>query len=550
VKKNYWKWGLITLAAGAVLLLGWLGLRHYQTSKSVGRVKQAIEAGQYQAAVSALNYLRAMDSDHPDLNLLSAQIYSRIYPLYALPFWNLALRESPNDGNLRIGYILTLIKVQQMEQARQLLELWPADSNDGVEYHRAALALSFAVGNMLEAREHAVALNRLEPESAMNRINLLKLRALDSDSTVRIEAQDRLQEYLDNPEFRFTAIKLLLQSELLAENSAQLEALIEQLKSITTLTSEELLMLMDAGQRMGLATDPELVRRAWENAAEDLIAKSRVAGWMVQAGLNDLLLTWIEEQKMNPQQVWEYPMGLPVAEAYRNVGRPETALPGLRKFSWPGIQYLNQFTQAYLTADSQAGESMLQYALKEASTQQGSLVHLAETARKWRWQQGWITVLREQLKTMASHDPRFVKVMQIMEEFNDTQGLYIGSLRYLDQNAHHAPSLNNAAYLGFLLGEDAELSLTRARKAVALAPEVPEYRNTLAMALIRAGHLSEAAELKATSAQAPLDASAALVRALMSEAEQRPIDPQVRQILTGHEFRLPEEQRLKQRLLE
>ncbi len=548
VRKKFWKLSLILLISLAIFIGGWIGLRQYQISKSASQATAAIQDGRYDEAMGALNYLRSLDSNHPDLNLLSAQVYSRVYPLYSLPFWEQAIATDPGDGNIRIAYLLTLIKVGKIPAAREQLQRWPAESTGGADYHRAAFALEFADGNMAQAEVHARQLNQLEPDSELNEVNLLRIQVLDPQPAMRDQARRQLLEYRHNEKFRFHALQALLRSGLQEENTTWLAGLIGQLKAEADLSAEEILMMLDAGQRAGFSVDTDLLETAWEKSDVNIVEKSRVAGWMVQSGLGERLLTWVDDQQWPPDRVWDYPLGLALAEAYSQVGRPETALAALRRYHWQ-LEYLNRFTQAWLAMDSSSGEALLELAVKEASSHRGALAHLAETARSWRWRAGWVFVLREQLKSMDPDDPRFIKVMQVMEESSDAAGLYAGAVRYLDKYPHHAPSLNNAAYLASLLNQDNPQAVARARRAVALAPEVLEYRNTLAFTLIRAGDLSAAEQMIVAVNQQQLTGAGALVLALWNEAHQRPLPPEVHTALEAHSFALEAENVLKRRLL-
>lgn len=547
----------LTIILVLVWVLGGLGryvILKLRVESHVKKAEQALDQPDLSAAGNHLRFIRSMDETHPDLPLLSARYFSYVSPIHALSFWKQVLDHQPDAEDFRRAYVMTALKARDLTCARKLIEGWPANQTGSADYHQAALAVHFALGDDTRVAHHIQQLSALDPGSEVHRINALRLQALSAESKARSEARSQLLDWLKQEDWQEFALHTLLQSLLLEADTSLLDTSTrvwqQQLDSPTT---EMILMMLDARLRANISTEPHelesFIASAWEAAGGESYQQSRILGWLLRASEMELLSAYI--QQTNPILKWQYPLGLAVAEYHIATGNPEIAIDKLNLENWEQQEPLRRFLQAFAAEGTRAAEQLLQSAIREALPSLDSLEQLDRIAVRWQWRAGRIQTLRAMLKHPQLSRTSALEIWQELEAMGDTRGLYEATLDLLENNPEHPSLLNNAAYFGTLLKEDPEQCIRWAQQAVSQSsPAASNTQSTLALAYIQSNQASGVSPESAEQMNTSRHPATRLVYALWLKANERPIPVELKNWIAQQTYLLPEETALQKLVLQ
>ncbi len=530
---------IVTLICG---IFFWWGLKQWRIEQAVAATRSALIADDVQKIVSGLRLLNTHDSNHPLLPVFRAQFYSRYAPRLAPPFWEQAIDRHPEDLEIRTAYALNLVGIGELERAEKQVRAWLTEDAEASAHLRAALAVAFAQKNFDWARDHAGRLSELEPDSTVNRINQAALELSTGTGEEQAAAMATLKALLENPESGIEALRLLLQFAIRQQDLA----LFNQLRSMKAIGGSEAdTLFLEAASQMGQEPDRNLVRQLWHDTAPGSLKRSRLGGWLVNQGLGEWMMTLAEQE---PDR-WQFPEGLPLAEAHLQAGQVSDALDGLSKVEWPGLEYLHFFVRARLAAgvSETASKTFLRLALKQTGNHESQWEHLYATARTWGWRDGMVGVARYAVQHVSLTSPHFRFWIEQVTSLRDAEGLLTASKRFLEKNPNHVPSLNNAAYCAFLQKRNLDEALARSRHAYDLAPDAAGVRSSLLFLEIERGNIENAKHL--LDELSVHDPYRWLGQLYLAQKLGKFPDPKIQEQVRQHTYFWPEEELLKRDLL-
>lgn len=547
-KVRWWRpiWILLLVAVGLFFL--YEGLVSWRTSRVVTQTGQSIQSGEANEAARSLAILSQLRPDHPDLLPMKAYFASRFSPAQAPFFWARVLEEYPEESRYRVPAVLAAIKGRQFEKARGWVDSFVGSAPDDPETWRAGLALAFARGDMERSRMFAGRLVKQADASVLDQVNFLKLDLLGDDPAASAEAGKALRGYLQDLQVRQDVLNALLQEAIQNDDIRLIAEIEEDLPASALVDFDVAFVMTEARARLGQLPDTDWIEELWRMTDGAPFLQSRLAGWLVGIGKADSLLKLVGP--LDAIRCWEFPLGLPVAEACLNEGRHEEALRGLAQVQWRGVEYLKIFMEARLAARGMgnAPETMIQNALFQASERPGGMEHLQNAAKTWNWQRGYEAVIRWQINNTPVDTPRFQNLMESAFQQRDLKALRMGSLRYLETFPDHPASINNLAYFSFLLDRlDAE-TVAKLEKVHRAYPQAVELTRTLILLFLAQSRLEDAMSLmpRLEELNTPTDA---WIRFWIQRLQGQPPSVEDVALLKTHKFDFPEERQKVDALL-
>ncbi|MEM6822178.1 MAG: hypothetical protein AAF558_09580 [Verrucomicrobiota bacterium] len=540
---------LIFLGIGLCALLvgfGWKFLRQHRISQAKEVAHAALQERRLAATETYIQILEKIAPNDPETIAIKAQWYALIHPPQAPSAWQTALKISPDNEEYRVAYILSLIQLNQLSSAQTELDHWPLRGKPSLSFHRAVMAVAFAQGDIEKALKQANQLEALDPQSSVNQLNRAKLQLRSKEARSQYAGKESLEILLTHPTHRYEAAKALIQYALGSQSTKDLLNTLELIEE-KKLTLEERLLIFEARSKADLEISENEIADLWRDSLENPYMLNRLAGWMVFAGRSHSLIQSFKSSP--PSSPWQFPLGLPLAEAYKSTADPAPALKGLRAADWRRFNDLKLFTQAFLAQDTPLAASFLESAVTKAARRRNGLDHLESTARAWGWREGLLAILRTQITITPVRSKAFLVLMNQYEQHRDMQGLLKGSLSLLKAQPNHTPSLNNAAYFRILLGLETEVALEQARQAFKNAPENPNIQSTLVLALVANQQCQEAKEHLESLQSADASPSALLALIAAHNCLDLKVSDHVRARLESASFLYAEERKLQQDLL-
>jgi len=546
------KIGAVFFLVAVLLIFIRYAVQEYQIASHLEYAEEAMQQGNLAQVWSNLQFLEALEVERPELTLLRAEYYSIVAPSQALGYWSSILKQESSTVMHRRAYVMTALKAKDIARARDLISNWPEAQRDTEDYHQAALAVSFAQGLKQEVVFHIDRLIQLNPSSEVHQINAIRIQAFESDSDRRAEARLELQQWLEKPQWQEFALHSLIQSLVLDSDATSLDRLTQDwVTQFASPTTEMILMMLDARDRMGLATAPQdldlYLGRAWTAAGQEPYRQSRILGWLLHAGEIELAKSYIGQ--INPHLKWVYPLGLPVAEYYINIGKADSVLAELQRHDWGQKHLLKMFLLAFAADTSPAATIFLDQSIQSATASYDALARLERIALRWQWRAGRLRVLRALLLHPESSDAYRKKIWQEMENMGDTQGMFLASVACLESDSKNPALLNNVAYLGLLLNENPQKMLTWAIQAKeASSSKSVNIESTLMFAQIKANQEITTSSDMLQQMQSSTHPGVRLIYAAGLRAQNQPISVTMKQWLANQTYSLPEETVIQQEL--
>lgn len=483
-----WRW------KGETRYLRWTKNRQLDTAERLFRTGRLNEAG------TAARRIVDLDPNNPRAVHLLAEIADR-FNLRDAVLWRerTAELEPWNTTNL-IEWAQTALRFQDYLTALRALTRYPTNPPPPAYYHDTAAAVALSLGDGQQADFHFSQAVRLDPTNAARQFNLAKTRLFAETPQRQEEARQTLLKLAQQPDRKNIALALLGQDALNHRKWVEAGRFSAELMAQTNLLFADRLQNLAIlhGSRSPAYTNALLNLQALTlKSPQDL---TLLLAWLNESGQTPLAMAWVRQL---PADVRQPPI---VCMAIADLFISLRDWLGLRNWvhsgDWPGLDCL-RFAYDALAAGYLGGkdkstaevEGLWARAITAANGNSSQLELLAKIAARWglakQAEASWWAVADSRSGVenalMVLHRNYLLK--------ENTLGQYQVARRLHALKPNDISALNNAVYLGLLLGVDDSNLQKLADRLHALSPKNPHHISTYAFALLRRGQAAAAVEL-------------------------------------------------------
>lgn len=424
-----------------------------------------------------------------------AGFYERVGQFEAVAIWKEAVELDPGSLHGHLGLARAAIRFADRETAHAALERFPKGEDRPPEYYRLRAALALLERDPRAREESLAELARLEPEDERVRLNLAALQLADPHGPKAGAARAALLALARRDKVRMRAVTELLSDVArrwpgpAPEREAALRAL------ATTLTPPR-------GPLLALPSQVDhierLVRYAMEQPepeAEDVIS---LANWMSLNGQTEIALEWIDTL---PPRLREHAL-LRTAEAEFAIRvRDWERLRRLLLVGIWGPVPSEAVEQAFRARGDTAGRSASGIrpgwtaALEAAKSSPAGLRALLRLAELWEWPAEHRQVLLTICRTMPRENWAWRQLISLALARGDSEQLWQVYNEWRQAVPGEPGVQTESAIMGHLLGWRRTAGVAETAEYVRQQPNNPGASVAHALALWRAGRVTEAAAM-------------------------------------------------------
>lgn len=498
--KNLPRWALV-LIVGVVLLLGAGISRHsylvWKERRLVLSARVSLQKDDLPSLNAALDRVLRLNPKNVDACRLSAAALLKVGNAKALPWLRRVVDLDPGqlDDKMKLAEAAWRFKFNP-EAAKWVQTMEPVAKNRA-DYQDLAGRVAENFGQFEAAQRYYEEATRLDPNNRAYRLRLAIVRLGSTDSATRQAARSVIEDQVQLPELKATALRALVLDALKEVQTERALRLAEELDaSPGHLFSDRLLYL----QVLHSLNAPDFHTRLAETEA----AAERTPEWILA------LMTWMNSdhlsilardwaQRLPAESVASIPIRMEIARSYAAYGDWKRLQFFLADEKWGDSDYLKQAYLARCYRERNQTDIGSRTTWSEAVNLAGnngeSLMKLALVAQQW----GWQTEAEETLWRSAMKSDQAVEALNSLCAFYFSKRDAAGLLRVYTLLVEHNPNdhvtLNNFANFSLLLNQEMDRALNIARELYEKEPNNPVYASTYGFALFRTGKNPQALEV-------------------------------------------------------
>jgi len=490
-------WVILGLLVILALLFGrgW-GSKKYEQEQQKHLLAQAKEfdaKGDYRSEILTLRRILQLDPNNVEAVRMLAQQADRFNSPASLQWMRrLADLEPGNLTNL-VLWAKSALRQGELIAADQVLQRFPKEKQESLDYHRLAGALAIQIRNYQAAEYHFAQALKLNPADPQEQLNLASIRLLSAQPQIVRDSRATLEKLTSDTTLGRDAAMALLADYLRQKDIAkQLELALKITKMTGTRFTDRLMYLDLLRHNQDQRYTAELTATK-EIARKENLSTSEMVAWLNSRNKAQEAYDWVatlpDQDRSSPA------MGLATAESLTLLKKWEELLPLATKSNWQELDFLRLAFQARAQREMNmwgSSRSSWRQAMASVGIDPQSRSLLAKLAQGWEWnseaEEIWWVLARGE----TGRIPALKALHKIYHDTGDSRHL-LRVTEMINQLLPEDPVIkNNYAMLSLLLGQNLPKAKELAHVNYEQHPEDPAAISTYAFSLREEGKLNEA----------------------------------------------------------
>ena len=360
------------------------------------RAVENFEKKNYERAVLDGRSALELDVFDVESNRVIAKSYEAQGLFEAIP-WRARLNFiRPGDVENALAWAQDALNAGAIEIAEDALATLKPKDRENAGYHDIKAKIAMARTDSVKAESHWTEAVRLDPGSEDYRLKLATLQARSRSATARKAAMKTLESLGENPTYRLTALRALIEDAVNHEEFPRARELADRLVASPDARFTERLGRLSVLRVQEAPDAPKYLEQLRDESLGDPEQFSILIHWMNQNGLPLLVSDWVPG--LPPALVSQPLVSLAIADAY---GR-DRDWPKLRAFvenaSWKDFDHVRLAHLAHALenfGNVLAAETTWGRAILECHDKPERLSMLVRLAQSWRWEERTELTLRK-----------------------------------------------------------------------------------------------------------------------------------------------------------
>jgi thioredoxin-like negative regulator of GroEL len=494
------------LAAVVVLLLivaiGIYGSKLYSSWHEARLLKRASAMLEQHDFASANRFARRVLENHQD-SLPAFQILAEATEkenLEETVSWRAQIAHlQPDNIDSQLNLASAALRFGQIDLARKTLERVAPRAQDQAAFHVVAGWLARAEGNLAEQEQHFSIAVTKDPKNELYKFNLAAIQIRSQDREKSAGARDILERLTQNPEFRASALRALLNDAVDRTDLQGADHFAQQLQMSPEVSFSDYLLCLNFYQKLDAKKFDVVLEKVKPVAARDPTDLGLLMDWMDDNGLSAEVIEWMD--KLPTAVTGRPPAAIAIAAAFVEQKNWSHLRRWARSGSWGEAEYLRLAYQAFAARQSHQSSADAEFntlwraALHAAADQPEHEVRLARLASKWS-----LSIESEELWSRLSRIPPSRRealdaLYKLYRTNNDVKRLYDVLQRLHDTSPNEGAITTNLARLGLTIDQNTKQAQELAKKVYERAPDDPNCAITYAFALYVQGRTTEGWEI-------------------------------------------------------
>ena len=502
---------LIFLAVMAVVALaGWFGRKAYKKAQEhslIAQAKQYFDKKDWRNGELCLQRALQVNPLSVDAGRTIGDLLDSAGVPTALTWRARAVKLQPDNLTNRFLWAQSAIKLKDLKTAQEALDSIPENAKSTAEYHKLKGALTWNLGQPIEAELNYAEALRLEPTNDAIVLNLETIRLVSTNKTVAGNAQIAL-ETMTNAVLRPIALQHLLTA---AVNRRDLVCALaysrEIVTSPTASTSDKINHLQLLRDAKSPETEAYLAKL--KTAAQNSPAIAFALGqWLVKTEKAEAALAWL--QALPPLVQTNLPVPLAITDCEIILKDWSGLLAFVKPQAWGELEYYRMGLETLARrslGETTAAESSWRKALHLAAHNQERLSRLVQMTTAWGWSHEKTDLLEQIVQEFPAEKSAVNQL--VGQYYADGKSRELQKLLTESQAANpgDVQLKNNLATILLLRKSELDKAGALAKEAYDSATNNPFYSCTYAYALFTEKKTGEAlkilADLKPESLKIP-----------------------------------------------
>ncbi|MFL6589557.1 MAG: tetratricopeptide repeat protein [Chthoniobacterales bacterium] len=504
LKVILWTVGVIVLVSvGGVV--GYQQFRAWQQRRLVAEANALVNLGDYRRASLDARRLLQINPSNAEACRILARISEKAGSRGALE-WRRRVMElgvaTPND---LILLARAAVRFDERGTADVAIGKLPESAKQTAEYHALLADIALAQRDGVEMERQLSEAARLEPQNKDYTMRLAALRLGATDTSIRAQGKQTLEELQKDPLLRREATRYLAEGALRQNLTLTALDLARELNGLPDKTFADQLVLLtalDAAKDNGFAAFLEEMKAS---SVDDPERAAALITWLNVHNRAGDAIAW--SAKLAPGVIGQKLVQIALSDSYV-AAKNWTGLQRLvNSGNWGTVDFLRNALQARAFRElGNQPESAAQWneAMKKMSADPRQAMVLAETVEKWGWRDEAVDLLWLIAKDPVRGDDALSALYRYFVKNGDAQNLYRVMLHQAELHPNDANVQNNFAQLSLLLNLNPDRGQKVAREVYEKDPKNPAYVSTYAFALLSQGDTKKALKTLETLTQQQL----------------------------------------------
>ena len=478
---------------------GWYGRKFYKHTveqRLLLQARQSIEKKDWRAADLCLQRVIQINPLSAEASKLVADRLADTGSPDELSWRIQVTKLEPNNVTNRILWAKAAFKMKNFASASEALAGVDNQCKATAEYHKIDGAVTWGMGDAVEAEKQYLEALRLEPGDNASVLNLATIHLSSTNQAVLMAARASLARLTNNVSFRIPALQLLLNDASRAKSLPDAITYSREIANDSAATFGDkitYLQLLKAANSDGYTSWRASLEQAAVSSPRDVFALGRSLAVTENPAT---ALHWL--QTLPPQIQTNLPVPLIIADCQISLKDWSGLLTLVNQQDW-GDGKFYQFALKSLAQRSLGrtleSESCWQKAFLLAEDRLVSLSELARVTGVWGWNSERIEVLNKIIDRFPQATWAVAQLTSQLYLDGNTRELVVLLSKIQSANPTDPHLKNNLACLLMLRKSDLDKAYRLAKEAFETSPNDPFFISTYSYSLLLQGKSDEALKL-------------------------------------------------------